>query len=62
MKIAFQITTLSAIALLFAACSTYKPYAFDDVYYNPNNDPVKQVQKNPREDFNKSDNISYRKF
>lgn len=48
------------LSLLFAGCSTgYTTYAYDDLYYSPNNDPVKQVQKNPREDFNKTNNIQY---
>lgn len=45
--------------LLISSCASYTPYAYDDTYYSPNNDPVKQVQKNPREDFNKTDNIQY---
>ena len=51
--------TFILIATLLAACSTAQPYAFDDVYYHPNNDPVRQVQKDPREDFNQTDQINY---
>ncbi|MEQ8908066.1 MAG: hypothetical protein RIC95_02650 [Vicingaceae bacterium] len=59
MKRFIYIPIITFIGMALFACTTSKPYAFDDVYYNPNNDPVKQVQKDPREDFNKTDNIRY---
>jgi len=46
--------------LFLASCSSsYSTYAYDDLYYSPNNDPVKQVQANPRKEFNKTDDIKY---
>lgn len=48
------------IIVTISSCSTsYPAYQFDDVYYNPNNDPINQAQKDPREDFNKTDDITY---
>lgn len=51
-------TILMATSLIFNACSTSE-YAYDDVYYTPGNDKIKQVQKDPREDFNKTTDIKY---
>lgn len=46
--------------LFLGACSTaYSPYAYDDTYYSPGNDPIKKVQVDPRQEFNKTDNIHY---
>jgi len=58
-------TFVKLFSLLFTvgfitACSTsYTPYAYDDVYYKPSNDPINKVKKDPREDFNKTDQIQY---
>jgi len=57
MKNTLPLFSLLIVALLLGACSTsYKPYAYDDVYYSPKNDPIKKVEKDPRDDFNKSNN------
>ncbi len=51
---------LSFIVLMFflgACSSSYAPYAYDDVYYSPKNDPIQKIKKDPREDFNKSNNV-----
>jgi len=59
-KSTLNIFLVIVISNLFVACSTSQsPYVYDDLYYSPNNDPVKQVQNNPREEFNKTDNITY---
>ena len=51
----------SIITLLFlSACAgSSSTYMYDDLYYSPNNDPVKQVKNDPRSEFNKTDNIQY---
>tara|TARA_R110002096_G_scaffold423734_5_gene631156 strand:- start:4922 stop:6322 length:1401 start_codon:yes stop_codon:yes gene_type:complete len=60
MKTSAKYLFLFFIAGLFAACSTsYAPYAYDDLYYNPKNDPINKVKKDPREDFNKTNKLSY---
>jgi hypothetical protein len=60
MKTLFKILSLVFTVGIISACSTsYSPYAYDDVYYKPSNDPVNKVRKNPREDFNKTDQIQY---
>ena len=60
MRIVHQITAVLGLGLFLSSCSSsYSSYAYDDLYYSPNNDPVREVQKDPREDFNKTNNITY---
>jgi len=60
MKRILQISLLSLSAIYLAACSTaHQPYAYDDVYYDPATDPIKQVEKDPSAELNKTDNIQY---
>lgn len=48
------------IFLFLSACAgSSSTYMYDDLYYSPNNDPVKQVKNDPRNEFNKTDNIQY---
>ncbi len=59
MKTLVRTSLLISTSLLLFSCNSYVPYAYDDAYYTPGNDPVQQVKKNPREDFNKTNDISY---
>ncbi len=60
MKRTTYIGLFTIVALILTACSTaHQPYAYDDVYYNPENDPIKQAEKDPRQDLQKTDNIQY---
>lgn len=63
MKRIYQITQILIITSLLSACvGSSQPYAYDDVYYSPSNDPVRKVQKDPREDFNKTDDLGYESY
>jgi len=54
---------LLLISSYLAACSSSQaPYAYDDLYYSPKNDPIKKVEKDPREDFNKSDQYTNQNY
>ena len=45
MKRIHNITTLSIISLLLVSCTVSNtPYAYDDLYYSPSNDPVQQAR------------------
>lgn len=60
MKTLFKpLSLIFTIGILTACSSSYSPYAYDDIYYKPSNDPVNKVRKDPREDFNKTDQIQY---
>ena len=59
MKTIYSISIIFLFGLLTACSTSYTPYAYDDVYYLPTNDPIKKVKKNPRDDFNKTNDISY---
>ena len=58
MKTSIKTFSLLSISMLLFSCA-YTPYMYDDAYYTPGNDPVQQVKKNPKEDFNKTNNITY---
>ena len=48
MKTIHTITTLSIVSLLLASCNVSNvPYAYDDLYYSPSNDPVQQARIDP---------------
>lgn len=60
MKNSIHLSIIAFFAILFSACSTaYQPYSYDDVYYDPAQDPVKKAEIDPSEDLNKSENIQY---
>ncbi|MBL4710770.1 MAG: hypothetical protein JKY48_20290 [Flavobacteriales bacterium] len=60
MKKIYNISGLALISTLLIGCVTSNaPYAYDDLYYSPNNDPVQQAQKNTRDDLNRSNNVQY---
>lgn len=60
MKLSVHLFILLIAASLLTACSTsYTPYAYDDVYYSPSDDPANKHKTDPREEFNKSNNVSY---
>lgn len=60
MKNSIKIIYSVVIVLILSACAGgSSAYLYDDLYYSPNNDPVKQVKNDPRTEFNKTDNIQY---
>lgn len=60
MKKIYNISGIALISTLLFGCVTSNvPYAYDDLYYSPSNDPVQQVQKNTTEDLNRTNNIQY---
>jgi len=61
-QIAYFLYSILGLSLLTACAGSSQPYAYDDVYYSPSNDPVRQAQSNPRDDFNKTDDISYKSY
>lgn len=48
--------------LLTACAGSSQPYVYDDVYYSPSNDPVRQAQTDPRDEFNKTDEVGYQSY
>ena len=48
MKTRYTITNLFIVSLILASCTVSNvPYAYDDLYYSPSNDPVQQARIDP---------------